>query len=279
MTERTNGFDYFDEVHTIELSGLQNSIDIGLSSVIGKRKEQQDTVLADDEYDYYEKGMAIATLCDGMGGLSGGKIASSLCASILNNSFHSISSTDDISIFYRRIIQRLDSEVKKLKDDNGKPLNAGTTLISVAIQNGKLYWISVGDSRIYLIRNGKMLCITHDHNYSMILREKVLKGQLTKEQADNDPQKDALVSYIGMGGVKYIDINTRPFDLLSGDTLILCSDGLYRTVDNNEMLRIMNSANSDMKQAAISLVDSAMAKNKKGQDNTSVITIQYNELD
>lgn len=279
MTERTNGFDYFDDIHTMELAGFKNSLDIGLSSVIGKRKEQQDTVLADDEYVYYERGKAIATLCDGMGGLSGGKLASSTCASILNNAFHDIGDTEDISLFYRKIIQKLDKEVRILRDDNGKVLNSGTTLISVAVNDGKLYWISVGDSRIYLIRKGRILCITHDHNYSMLLKQKVLKGQITKEEAENDPQKDALISYIGMGGVKYIDINTKPFVLADGDCLLLCSDGLYRTVDENEMLRIINSSKNDMRQAASSLTECAIGKNKKGQDNTSVITIQYNEFE
>lgn len=278
MTEHTNGFDYFDDIHTIELAGFKNSIDIGLSSVIGKRKEQQDTVLADDEYVYYEKGKAIATLCDGMGGLNGGKLASSTCATLLNTNFHSISESDDIAIFYRKIIQKLDFEVKKLKDDSGKSLNAGTTLISVAIQDGKLYWISVGDSRIYLVRNGKMICITHDHNYSMILNQKVQKGILTKEQADNDPQKDALVSFIGMGGVKYLDINSKPFELADSDMLILCSDGLYRTVENAEILEVLSANETDMKQAARKLTSLAISKNKRGQDNTSVITIRFNEF-
>lgn len=279
MTEQANGFDYFDDIHTIELSGFSNSIDIGLSSVIGKRKEQQDTVLADDEYSYFEKGRAIATLCDGMGGLKGGKLASSACASLLNNSFHALTKDEDISHFYRNIIQRLDFDVKKLKDENGKALNSGTTLVSVAISDGRLYWISVGDSRIYLIRNGKMLCITHDHNYSMILNQRVQKGQLTKEQAESDPQKDALVSYIGMGGVKYIDINSKPFVLSDGDCLILCSDGLYRTVEEVEMLRIMTAPNNDMRSAAKELTDLAISKNKRNQDNTSVITIQFNEFE
>lgn len=278
MADKLNGFDYISDINTIELSGVNNNLDIGLSSVIGKRSDQQDTILADDEYIYYEKGQAIATLCDGMGGLEGGKLASSTCARQLNDAFHKLANTDDLSLFYRRIIPKLDGQVRKLKNSDGKPLNAGTTLVSVAFQNGKLYWISVGDSRIYLIRKSKILCITHDHNYSMILNQKVLNGQITQEEADRDPKKDALISYIGMGGVKYIDVNTKPFRLSDGDILLLCSDGLYRAVDQYEMLRVINSVNYNMKQAAIALTDYAMQKNIKGQDNTSVITIQFNEF-
>lgn len=213
-----------------------------------------------------------------MGGLSGGKLASSTCANLLNSEFHNIKDGEDISVFYRKIVQKLDLEVKKLKDENGKTLNAGTTVISVAIQDGKMFWISVGDSRIYLIRNGKMICVTHDHNYSMLLNQKVLKGLITKEEAENDPQKDALVSYIGMGGVKYIDVNTKPFELIDGDAVVMCSDGLYRTIENDEILRIIDLYSNDMKHAAEALTNCAMSKNKRGQDNTSVITIRFNKF-
>lgn len=278
MTELNNNFDDFDGLKTIELVGVANSLDIGLSSVIGKRKEQQDTVMADDEYMYYEEGRAIATLCDGMGGLNGGKQASLTCASLLNNAFHNIGKDDNISNFYRRIVQKLDSSVKCLKNEDGTLKNAGTTLISVAIANGKLNWLSVGDSRIYIVRNNKINCITHDHNYSMILSDRVRKGEISQEEADKDPQKDALVSYIGMGGVKYIDINTKPFPLFDGDCILLCSDGLYRAVNTEEMMAIVTAVNGDMKQGAVALTDFAISKKLRGQDNTSVILVKFNDF-
>ena len=137
MTELNNNFDDFDGLKTIELVGVANSLDIGLSSVIGKRKEQQDTVMADDEYMYYEKGRAIATLCDGMGGLNGGKQASLTCASLLNNAFHNIDIDDDISTFYRRIVQKLDSSVKGLKNDDGT-YDVGYTLDTPAVSKIKI---------------------------------------------------------------------------------------------------------------------------------------------
>ena len=278
LTEKNNNIDDFDGLKTIELVGVANSLDIGLSSVIGKRKEQQDTVIADDEYMYYEKGRAIATLCDGMGGLKGGKQASHTCASLLNNAFHNINENDDVSAFYRRIVQKLDSSVKGLKNDDGSLMNAGTTLVSVAIDSGKLNWLSVGDSRIYIIRNNKIKCITHDHNYSMILNDRVKRGEITQEAVDKDPKKEALISYIGMGGVKYIDINTRPFPLFDGDCILLCSDGLYRALNAGEILTVLATVNGDMKRGAVALTDFAISKKLRGQDNTSVILIKFNDF-
>lgn len=277
MTEKNDDFDSFDGLKTIELIGMANSVDIGLSSVIGKRNEQQDTVIADDEYMYYEKGRAIATLCDGMGGLNGGKQASLTCATLLNNTFHK-SNNEDVLTFYRRIVPKLDSAVKNLKNEDGSFLNAGTTLISVVVEAGTLNWLSIGDSRIYIIRNNKIKCITHDHNYSMLLNEKVNRGEINQSDADSDPLKDALVSYIGMGGVKYIDINTKPFPLIDEDCIILCSDGLYRALKDDEIVAIVNAVDGDMKQAATALTDFAMSKELKGQDNTSVIVIKYNDF-
>ena len=74
----------------------------------------------------------------------------------------------------------------------------------------------------------------------MLLEEKVKRGEMTQQEADNHPQKEALVSYMGMGGVKYVDRNAVPFKLVEGDHIILCSDGLYRTVCDEDIKNITN---------------------------------------
>lgn len=275
ITENIEGEQYFTQ-HIIESN---NIVRVGFAQNIGSREVQQDTIRTDDDYAYAYSQKMIAVLCDGMGGLSGGEIASKLCADTLYNAFYSVNfdsnDDNDISSFYEYLIREMDKDVNKLKDSNGMPLNAGTTLISTIIINDKLYLASVGDSRIYFLRNNVIQCLTLDHNYKMILDRKVKNGLITEKQAQTDPQKDALVSFLGIGGIKYIDINQKPIELIDKDYIVLCSDGLYRTIKEQEILKTVTGFGDDMQAAAEALVNAVIKKKKRHQDNISVIAIKF----
>ncbi len=268
----------FDSEKTLMLDGSRRCVVIGSSSVIGSRKEQQDTILTDKDYAYIQNKRVIATLCDGMGGLNGGAVASQISTAIIYQEFFKWQDVDNLPGFYTNVIPKIDDEVFSLKNEDGSPMKAGTTLVSVIIKEDQLYWASVGDSHIYIIRNGEILCITEEHNYLKLLKEKVIRGEITEEEMNSNPQKEALISYIGMGGVKYIDINYKPFQLIEGDYIVLCSDGLYRTVEEKEMKSIIYSCGDDVNEAAKCLTDCAINKGKKNQDNTSVVVIEFSTI-
>ena len=266
------------DINTIKLDGLDKSVHIGTSSVIGRRNEQQDAIKSDDFYLYAENRKIISVLCDGMGGLTGGKMASALCSSIVYNTFHSNIEFPSIPEFYKAVICRADQEVNmmELNEDN-QALGAGTTLVSVVIDDNLLYWASVGDSRIYIIRGNDILCVTKDHNYLMLLNEKVKRGEITQEEANSNPKKEALISYIGIGGIQYIDMNGRGVNLFDGDYIVLCSDGLYRSLSEEEIKRVVSNFGRETQQAAEALTSLALSKNLKNQDNTSVVVIGYQD--
>lgn len=267
--------DNMGDLHTIQIDADEMQVYVGTSSVIGRRREQQDAVKADSDYAFAEEGQGIAVLCDGMGGLSGGERASKLCSETVYNAFHKKSAEMSVAQFYADCINRADEAVAALKNDAGAPLNAGTTMVSVIIEDGKLHWASVGDSRIYVQRGKEIVCVTRDHNLLMLLNEKVKRGEMTREEADSDPKKEALISYIGINGVRYVDRNSAPMDLVSGDHIVLCSDGLYRTVTEQEMLQILRCFAGDAKNAAEALTQLALSKRNPHQDNTSVIVLEY----
>lgn len=268
----------FDSQKTLMLDGSRRCVVIGSSSVIGSRKEQQDAILADKDYAYIQNKRVIAVLCDGMGGLNGGAVASQISTAIIYQEFFKWQDTDKLPEFYMNVIPKIDEEISKLENEDGTMMKAGTTLVSVIIKDEELYWASVGDSHIYIIRDNKIFCITEEHNYLKLLKERVIRGEITEEEMNNNPQKEALISYIGMGGVKYIDINYKPFQLMEGDYIVLCSDGLYRTVEEEEMKEIIYSCGDDVNQAAVCLTDYAISKGKKNQDNTSVIVIEFSTI-
>lgn len=267
-----------EDMHTVMLDEFDKNVYIGTSSIIGRRKEQQDAIKSDTFYSYAENGKAISVLCDGMGGLLGGEKASALCSSIVYNTFHGDTKFSSIPMFYKSVIYQSDEEVKMIRTDEGSQiLGAGTTLVSVVIEDDQLYWASVGDSRIYIIRGNDILCITKDHNFLLLLNEKVKCGEITQEEADNNPKKEALISYIGIGGVHYVDMNIKGFHLLDGDHIILCSDGLYRSLSEDEIKQVVCNFGNDTQQAAEALTSLALSKNLRNQDNTSVIVIGYQD--
>ena len=267
-----------EDMHTMILDEFDKSVYIGTSSIIGRRNEQQDAIKSDSFYAYAENGKAISVLCDGMGGLAGGQKASALCSSIVYNTFHSNTKFPSIPVFYKSVICQADEEVKTMKvDGEMQILGAGTTLVSVIIDDDQLYWASVGDSRIYIIRSNEILCITKDHNFLMLLNEKVRRGEITQEEADSNPRREALISYIGIGGIRYVDMNSRGFHLLDGDYIVLCSDGLYRSVSEDEIKKVVCNFGKETQQAAEALTNLALSKNLKNQDNTSVVVIGYQD--
>lgn len=266
-----------DVILTIRLDEFSDKILTGVSSNIGRRKYQQDATKVCIENKNLDAVKAMAILCDGMGGLHGGEIASNLCVDKMNEFFYEADQLKDIPYFFLSSISRLDRLVSELADDNQNPIHAGTTLASVVIFDNNLFWASVGDSRIYLIRDNEIVQITEDHNYMLLLKQRIKRGLMTQQEADEHPKREALISYIGMGGVEYIDYNKRPLHLLNNDIVLICSDGLFRSLSDEEMLEETMLHSEDMNIAAQKLTEKAVGKGKKNQDNTAVVLLKYTE--
>lgn len=258
-------------------AGLTEINNIGIASHIGQRPSQQDSTIIGigsniaPEY----SGKFIAAVCDGMGGLQGGEIASSVCAKIFYEDFFSSHGLVDYPTFLKNEIYKIDEVVASLKDKDGERLHAGSTFVSIIVDKGKLYWGTVGDSHLYIIRGNEIVQVNRDHNYMLILNEQIKTGEITEEQAQQNKQKNALISYMGMDGIKYMDINEKPFLLRPNDCILLCSDGLYRLVSYDEILNILSLYPKNMGKVAQALIDAACGKNEPHQDNTSVIIFKY----
>ena len=134
------------------------SIKLGISTVIGTRKYQQDTLFADKRGD-----MVIGIVCDGMGGMTSGDMASKTAVQIMAEDFYNISPNVNIQEFLRAEAVKMDKAVSELVDHTMDELGSGTTCVTTIIKDGLMYWMSVGDSRIYIIRNNEITQITRDH--------------------------------------------------------------------------------------------------------------------
>lgn len=244
--------------------------DTAFRTGIGRRETQQDAgyaAVCDSE--------VLALLCDGMGGMAGGEKASRAAAEKFAAVYESSGQSADCQ-WMEDAIEQADDLVFSLKGEDGEPLGAGTTLVAVHITGDMLSWVSAGDSRLYIVRGQHMEQITTDHNYFFQLDSMLRDGEINREQYRAEAgDGEALISYVGMGGLEWKDLSTAPFPLLPGDTLLLCTDGLYRTVSDQEICRSVCAAGT-MEKAARQLEDTILAADLPEQDNYTYILIHLN---
>ena len=142
-----------------------------------------------------------------------------------------------------------------------------------------MYWASVGDSRIYIIRGTQIQQVTKDHNYGLRLEQMKAAGRITEEEVTAARHKEALISFLGMGNVSLMDINTAPFEMQFGDVIMICSDGITKTLPDAQIRKIITAEEVKLEKKAEALITAATRMNTHSQDNTSVVLICYREKD
>lgn len=195
------------------------------------REQNQDTYLMEE----LDKNTVLCLVCDGMGGAKSGNVASSLAAEVFVGE---IRRTWRADLEQAQIDQMIQSAVKLANFtvyDQGKQFEEfsgmGTTLVAALVRNQEATIVNVGDSRAYRINESGIKKITVDHS---LVEMMVLRGELTPEEARNYPGKNYITRAIGPEAVAEPDLFHA--DLERGDCLLLCSDGLSNTIDDQEIL-------------------------------------------
>lgn len=249
---------------------IRQSYDLAIASGIGRRDSQQDAAyLAATDDD------VIAVVCDGMGGIDGGHLASATAveAFVEHYQVYTQHCSADFS-WMQRAAAEVDDIVYGLTDASGNRIGAGTTLLSVAVHGDRLHWLSVGDSRIYILRNDEIAQVTNDHNYFLRLNQQRAEGSISPEKYHQEARNgEALISFIGMGGLIMMDVNDDAFQLYSGDVVLLCTDGMYRTVMEDEIKTILLESTT-MREASDYLENLIAYRAVPYQDNYTYILIK-----
>lgn len=231
----------------------------------GRRDSQQDAFCVTGQ----EPSGILAAVADGMGGLVNSGEVSQLLADALTDGFApdpQISLVRQLQLTVQQAIEKVDAALQSC------PSRGGSTLVACLVQNGELAWLSIGDSRIYLWRNGGLIQLNREHNFSRDLTLLALQGDLTLEEVGTDPRRENLTSYIGRGFPGAIEWNEEPVSLLPGDQILLVSDGVYRALSQNELGNCLYKSSAE--ETVQSMRTLIQKKDFPNQDNYTGIVIK-----
>ena len=215
----------------------------------------------DDDQQFLSKGR-LAVVADGRGGYEGGQEASRLAVEVIVSCYRD-SNGGDPQVALSAAIQSAHDQIRQYGLDHPHLRGMGTTCTTIAIVHNSLYYAHVGDTRLYLIRDGQITQVTRDHSYVGKLVE---AGMITREDAEKHPQRNILTAAVGTSTDLIMDSPGRPEPLRSGDVLVICSDGLWGQVHDPEILEAL--AGKSAEEAGHNLIQ--LARERGGPDNITV---------
>ena len=222
---------------------------VGWLSIVGKRENNEDACFIDQRYRFF-------LVADGMGGQSAGERASGLAMEIIPQKLQLIdfekSPPEQTTKIIDDAITQANYEIMALGELDPRLKNMGTTVTFVVVVAGSMFIGGVGDSRVYLLRAGNLQQMTTDHSLTQALIE---AGTLTAEEAVNHRYRNVLYRYLGCkeGGTGTAPKQIRP---MSGDRLLICSDGVTGGADDPTLKRIL-TAGTDPQKTAEAIVQAA----------------------
>jgi protein phosphatase len=200
-------------------------------------------------------------VADGMGGAQAGELASGLAAAALRDESSELAGGEER---VNDLIQEANRRVYERQSQDASASGMGTTMTVAVVENGRVAIGHVGDSRAYLVRDGKLEQLTEDHS---LVAELVRSGKLSPEEAEDHPQRSVITRALGTD--PDVDVDVFSVETKSGDLFLLCSDGLTSMVDDETILREIERDRGDLTKAAKALVRAA---NKGGgEDNITVV--------
>jgi serine/threonine protein phosphatase PrpC len=232
---------------------------LGYGTDTGKKRRRNE-----DDYVVEPPLFAIA---DGMGGAQAGELASSLAAGAVREDEGAEGSGE------RRVtelIQEANRRVYQRSSQDAAASGMGTTMTVALVSDGNVVFGHVGDSRAYLIRDGKLEQLTEDHS---LVAELVRSGKLSPEEAETHPQRSVITRALGTD--PDVDVDTFSIETVPGDVFMLCSDGLTSMVEDDVILRTIEKNRDNLQGTAKALIRAA---NKGGgEDNITVIFFEIGD--
>lgn len=238
---------------------------VGCTDVGRKRQANEDSM-----GNFITPNGLVSVVCDGMGGHVGGATASRVAVDAIR-SFLEENYVDDPRLAIGKAIDAANQAILGQAELQPELRGMGSTCVLLLVRNGLVYIGSVGDSRIYLIREHKIVQLTVDQSYVQLL---VDAGQITPEEAEHHPRKNEILNALGIPDMKAATVLPNPIAPQAGDCFLLCSDGLSGMVSDKEIEHVVSrQAQRTSQERANDLV--ARANEHGGLDNITVQLVEF----
>lgn len=255
---------------TMEIQAMSAFLkfDFGNMQHQGRRDYQEDSFGFSDISDpeLVAKRGILAIVADGMGGLKNGKSISERAIGKFRKAFLNFSPAGNIPRQLSSLVAETNHDIYETDRQKG-----GTTLICVYIYRNGMYWVSVGDSAIFLFRQGRLYQLNKEHNRLNELYLKFMYREITKEQLMAEPSLQGLTSNIGRRELRDLDQNLTGLRLQSGDRILLCTDGVSGRLTEKELLVAMSQGTAQA--CADAMKSMVLKKNAPKQDNLTAEVI------
>ena len=234
----------------------------GVTDVGRVRSKNEDSILVNDDENVW-------IVADGMGGHHAGDFASQ---TITNNVslFKQHASLDDSILLLEENLLNSNSIIRKKSFKLGRNATIGSTVVCAYIWKNFLFTFWAGDSRLYRFRDSTLERLTEDHSY---VEELVRMGKIEAKDAEEHPAANVVLKAVGIDD--HLCMDFEYFELQDGDIFIICSDGLYKDLEESEISPIIESNPEDM--TALSKALLAASLDAGGTDNTSIITMKVSQ--
>jgi protein phosphatase len=230
----------------------------------------------------YDLGLGIFVVCDGMGGQAAGEKASRIAVSTVLDYFQNLDNRTEAKVISRRIrgvsreanelaaaVRLANQAIREASSRNPQWFGMGCTIVAVLCRGKQFSVAHVGDSRVYLSRGSEIHQLTSDHSLVM---EQVRRGLMTEDEAEHSKMQNVIVR--ALGTEDSVEPDLQDHELMSGDTLLLCSDGLSRYVKSNDLCEVLG-AGKQLDNTCDRLIE--LAKEGCSDDNITCLLIRAAE--
>lgn len=213
-----------------------------------------------------------AFVCDGMGGHAHGEVASLTAVQLLRKHYARLLQAAAVSTeAIQDIVSRLNDDFCQIAAGKHELRTMGTTLCGVILKDYRVYGVNIGDSRLYIFRDGSLKQITIDHTEGRRLQD---LGFLTEDEVRRFPNRKAIYKHIGQR------VNLRPDvfeidNIIPGTILLLTTDGLTDALSDEEISKVLLSEKSDLKMCGSKLIENAITRNIGFGDNITLMLMEF----
>lgn len=245
------------------MSLAEKLVMVGLSDT-GRQREQNEDRL------FFDRGLGIAVVADGVGGHKAGEVASSMAVTLIPDALkprlEKTENGDELPELLREILKQTHATILQVARSQPQYHGMGVALVMGLFFDNKVIVAHVGDSRMYRLRGGGLKRLTRDHT---VLQQLIDQG-MPPEEARNAVNPHLIYQAMGIQGEIQPDVNTYPAE--PGDLYLLCSDGLTDMVEDGKIQEILEAPVKEEEERATRLVEAANAAG--GRDNVTVLAIR-----